>query len=74
MVKTDSPERALVTQQIRRKIQKKTEKIVTEITKDFELTEEDMHEVRMSCTLLSDLDTIGKPVLCCYRKIMLISC
>ncbi|RYY84561.1 hypothetical protein EON63_08990, partial [archaeon] len=65
LVKTDSPERALVTQQIRRKIQKKTEKIVTDITKDFELTDEDVNEVRMSCTLLSDLDTIGKGVATC---------
>jgi NhaP-type Na+/H+ or K+/H+ antiporter len=53
LLNTDSPEKALVTAQIRRKLQRKTDKFVNEMAKEFEFTEEDVEEVRMSCTLLT---------------------
>lgn len=56
LVSADSPEKALVTSQIKKKLQKKTDRFITDMTKEFELTPTDIEEVRMSCTLLHDLD------------------
>eukprot|EP01031_Cornospumella_fuschlensis_P033524 gene33524-40559_t len=59
LLKSDSAEKLLVTQQIKRKLQRKTDKFIKQMAKDFEFTDEDIEEVRMSCTLLNDMDMPG---------------
>lgn len=59
LLKSDSAEKMLVTQQIKRKLQRKTDKFIKQMAKDFEFTDEDIEEVRMSCTLLNDMDMPG---------------
>lgn len=56
LVVTDSPEKALVTTQIKRKLQRKTDRFIGELTNEFSLTPADIDEVRMSCTILQELD------------------
>eukprot|EP00981_Chlorochromonas_danica_P005774 scaffold1190_cov187-Ochromonas_danica.AAC.6 len=60
LVTADSPEKALVTSQIKKKLKKRTDRFIGEMTKEFELTPADIEEVRMSCTLLhmDDLDEL----------------
>lgn len=60
LVTEDSPEKALVTSQIKKKLKKRTDRFIGEMTKEFELTPADIEEVRMSCTLLhmDDLDEL----------------
>eukprot|EP01039_Chlorochromonas_danica_P001214 gene1214-1324_t len=59
LLNTDSPEKALVTAQIKRKLQRKTDKFIQEMSKDFQFANVDVEEVRMSCTLLNDMNIPG---------------
>jgi NhaP-type Na+/H+ or K+/H+ antiporter len=54
LLTTDSAEKQMVTNQIKKKLRKKMDSIIIQMTKEFSFTEEDLEEVRMSCTLLND--------------------
>ncbi len=59
LLNTDSPAKALVTTRIRKKLQRKTDKFIQEMAKDFAFSEAEVEEVRMSCTLLDDMNLSG---------------
>lgn len=52
----DTAEKMLVTDQIKKKLRKKMDKVITQMAKEFSFTEDDLEEVRMSCTLLNDMN------------------
>lgn len=52
----DTAEKMLVTDQIKKKLRRKMDKVITQMAKEFAFTEDDLEEVRMSCTLLNDMN------------------
>ncbi len=54
LVGTESAEKTLVIDQIKKKLRKKMDKIIIQMAKEFHFTENDLEEVRLSCTLLMD--------------------
>ncbi len=56
LLTTNSAEKTLVTNQIKKKLQRKMDKVVTHMTKEFAFTDQDLEEVRLSCTLLQDIN------------------
>lgn len=56
LLTTNSAEKMLVTNQIKRKLKRKMDKVVSEMTKEFSFTDKDLEEVRLSCTLLQDVN------------------
>ena len=56
LLTTNSAEKMLVTNQIKKKLRKKMDKVVTEMTKEFSFTEKDLEEVRLSCSLLQEVN------------------
>lgn len=53
---TNSAEKQLVTDQIKKKLRKKMDKVIEQMTKEFSFTQEDLDVVRQSCTLLQHID------------------
>jgi hypothetical protein len=56
LLTTNSAEKMMVTNQIEKKLRTQMNKIVTEMIGEFNFTEADLEEVRMSCTLLQDMN------------------
>jgi hypothetical protein len=56
LLTTNSAEKLLVTNQIKKKLRRKMDKVVTQMTKEFSFTEKDLEEVRLSCSLLQDIN------------------
>jgi NhaP-type Na+/H+ or K+/H+ antiporter len=56
LLTSDSAEKLLVTNQIKKKLQKKMDKVVSQMTKEFSFTEDDLEQVRLSCTLLHQIN------------------
>ena len=56
LVNTDSIEKELVIGQIKKRLKRKVNKIVDDLEKQLKLSPEDTMDVRMSCSLLRDLD------------------
>lgn len=56
LLSTNSAEKELVTNQIKKKLRRKLDKIVDQMAKDFAFTSEDLDTVRQACTLLHGVD------------------
>jgi NhaP-type Na+/H+ or K+/H+ antiporter len=54
LLTTNSAEKMLVTNQIKKKLRKKMNKVVQQMTKEFSFTEKDLEEVRLTCSLLQE--------------------
>lgn len=55
----DSVEKRLVVSQVKRRLRRRMDKVVTDMQAEFQFTEEDILEVRGSCSLLQD-PTLGE--------------
>jgi NhaP-type Na+/H+ or K+/H+ antiporter len=58
LLTTNSAEKMLVTNQIKKKLRKKMDKVVSQMTKEFSFTDKDLEEVRSSCSLLQGDDGV----------------
>lgn len=56
LLSTNSAEKKLVTDQIKKKLRRKMDKVIEQMTKDFKFTADDLDVVRQSCTLLQHVD------------------
>jgi NhaP-type Na+/H+ or K+/H+ antiporter len=54
LLTTNSAEKLIVTNQIKKKLRKKMNKVVQQMTKEFSFTEKDLEEVRLTCSLLQE--------------------
>lgn len=55
LLSNDSAEKQLVTTQIKKKLRRQMGKVVDQMTKDFSFTDEDLSEVRQSCSLFQNM-------------------
>lgn len=56
LLSNDSAEKLLVTGQIKKKLQSRMNKVIDQMAQEFSLTPDDLEEVRMSCTLLQNVN------------------